>query len=206
MTGADALSDERVLLVEGQDDNHVVRHLCDPDPSIPSFCILRKGNVEQVLKGIRGEILTEGRVAVGILVDANDDLPSRWQAISDRLRSTGIQPPESPALSGTIIDSRPRVGVWLMPDNQSAGELEDFIAEMIPSDDPVWPLSEAYINGICEGDRKFKPGKILRAKVHAWLAARERPRPMGLAIGAGDLTADAPEARQFVSWLRELFK
>ena len=77
---------------------------------------------------------------------------------------------------------------------------------MIPSGDPVWPLSQAYIDGIPPDDRKFAPGKIQRAKVHAWLAARESPRPMGLSIKAGDLHTNAANTTTFVEWLRTLFQ
>ena len=133
---------------------------------------------------------------------------SRWQAVADKLRSAGIQqPPATPARNGTIIDvvGKPRVGVWLMPDNASCGELENFFADMIPPGDPVWPLSKAYIGGIPEKHRKFAQGKILRAKVHAWLAARKKPRPMGLAIKARDLDVNVANSREFLAWLRRLF-
>ena len=160
-------SEERVLLVEGQDDLHVVRHLRRSDPQIASFCIRDKGGAPNLILGIRGEILVEGRTAVGILVDANDDPNSRWHAVADRIRAAGIEPPSSPDPDGTIIDVTPRVGIWLMPDNGSPGELEDFVAKMIPCDDAVWPLSEDYIDGIPEAERKFAEGKVLRAKVHA---------------------------------------
>ena len=93
-----------------------------------------------------------------------------------------------------------------MPDNRSTGELEDFVGSMIPSGDPVWPLSEAYIEGIPPAERKFAPGKIQRAKVHAWLATREEPRRMGLAIKARDLVTDAANTAAFVNWLRTLFQ
>ena len=121
----------------------------------------------------------------------------------------GVDVPADPDPSGTIIEGnsdvgRPRVGVWLMPDNTLPGELEDFVARMIPEDDPVWPLSRAYIEGIPERYRKFTPAKTRRAEVHAWLAARERPRLMGLAIGAQDLDVDAAVCRSFVDWLRRL--
>ena len=185
---------------------HVVRHIRQSDSLMPTFCIRRKGSIDELLRSIRGEILAEGRTAVGILVDANDNLQSRWQAVEGRLQAAGITLPAGPAVGGTIIDGRPRVGVWLMPDNESPGELEDFIAEMIPSGDPVWPLSETYIDSIPENHRKFAAGKILRAKVHAWLAARERPRPMGLAIGTRDLKTDGTDTQRFVDWLRKLFK
>ena len=108
---------------------------------------------------------------------------------------------------GTIIDvdGKPRVGVWLMPDNDSPGELEDFFASMIPPSDPVWPLSKAYIDNIPIEHRRFAQRKIRRAKVHAWLATRERPRPMGSAIDAGDLDTNAANGLKFQAWLRELF-
>ena len=92
-----------------------------------------------------------------------------------------------------------------MPDNVSSGELEDFVVQMIPSNDVVWPLSQAYIDKIPEADRKFAKGKIQRAKVHAWLAAREHPRRMGSAIGVGDLDINVEVSKKFVTWLRELF-
>lgn len=92
-----------------------------------------------------------------------------------------------------------------MPDNVSAGQVEEFFASMIPNADPVWPRSEAYIDGIPAADRKFGSGKTLRAKVHSWLATRADPRKMGAAIRAGDVNVGAPDAVRLVDWLRRLF-
>ena len=199
---------ERVLLVEGPDDKHVAIHLAHSSQDRPDFLVIDKGGISNLLRSIPLELRVEGRVAVGILVDANDDLRSRWQAVTDRLRPAGIQLPASPSPGGTVIefDGKPRVGVWLMPDNESSGELEDLIASMIPPGDPVWPLSEAYIDDIPEEFRRFAQGKIPRAKVHAWLAARERPRQMGSAIAAGDLDTNAASSLGFLEWLRKLFR
>ncbi len=172
---------------------------------MPTFDIDDKEGAPNLLKSIRGEILIEGRTAVGIVLDANGDPNGRWQAVAGRLRDADIQPPEAPAPTGIIIEGNPRVGVWLMPDNQSCGELENFVERMIPCDDAVWPLSQDYIDGIPEANRKFTEGKILRAKVHAWLAARKVPRKMGQAIGAGDLNVETVDAENFVTWLRKLF-
>lgn len=205
MTNGGTSSDERVLLVEGRDDMHVVRHLSQANSPMPTFGIRTKYGVSELLSSIRGEILAEGRIAVGILVDANDKPQSRWEAVASRLQAAGVAPPATLTPGGTIINCRPRIGVWLMPDNGAPGELENFIANMIPSGDPVWPLSETYIDGIPESARKFAPKKILRAKVHAWLAARESPRPMGLAIGTGDLNVSGTDTQRFVNWLRKVF-
>ena len=67
-------------------------------------------------------------------------------------------------------------------------------------------MSEDYIEGIPVEHRKFKKGKILRAKVHAWLATREDPRPMGLAIKTRDLNTGTENCERFVGWLRKLFE
>ena len=199
-------NNDRVLLVEGPDDEHVVRHLRNRHQAMPEFCIRNKEGIAKLLEDIGLEILAPSRKAVGILVDANDDLDARWSAVADRLREENIEVPSNPELTGIIIDSTPRVGIWLMPDNTSPGELENFVSKMIPGDDPVWPRSEDYIDSIPKTDRKFTEKKILRAKIHAWLATRENPRQMGAAIGARDLHVDGTLSTAFANWLQRLFE
>ena len=203
----------RVLLVEGPDDRHVVIHLSERSGLEQNFWIIEKEGIDTLLDSIVLEARTPGRTVMGVVLDANDSLDARWQAVTDRLNRLQQEDhfdmpdlPAHPEPSGTIIEGRLRIGIWLMPDNRSAGELEDFVGSMIPATDPVWPRSQAYIDGIPHGDRKFSPGKTQRAKVHAWLASREAPRPMGLSIRAGDLDTNASSTTTFVYWLRELFK
>ena len=93
-----------------------------------------------------------------------------------------------------------------MPDNESGGELEDFVALMIPPEDPVWPRSNTYIDAIPTHDRKFSEHKTTRAKVYSWLATREDPRQMGLAIRTRDLAVDGELCERFAGWLRRLFE
>ena len=218
----------RVLLVEGDSDKHVVRRLCDHYSSFKivddaddllefrspeseysewqTIDILNKFDAKRLIASITLEIKAPGRQAVGILVDANDDLRSRWDAVGYRLRMANIQFPQSPEPAGTIIEGKPRVGIWLMPDNESSGELEDFVVQMILDGDPVWPLSQQYIDGIPKDDRKFTEKKMLRAKLYAWLAARRDPKQMGSAILSRDLKVDGPLCQDFVDWLIKLFK
>ena len=193
---------ERILLVEGDDDLHVVRHICAHHEPALEFAVEPKGGVEQVLRAIGPEVKAPGRQVVGVLVDANDDPEARRQAISDRLARAGIQ---TAVDAGTVVDGDPRVGFWLMPDNMSVGELEDFAVRLIPPEDPVWPEADRYVDGIPTEHRKFAPGKLTRAKLYAWLATRAEPRRMGAAIGTGDLVASEPLAASFAAWLQRLF-
>ena len=202
---ADDLPPRRVLLVEGPDDKHVVQHLCRRHADMPAFDILDKGGFANVKSAIGPEIKVSGRIALGIPVDANRHPARRWAAVAHQLRQAVAQPPTQMAATGTVVEGRPRTGVWLMPDNASAGEFEDFIERLIPPDDPVWPTAQRYIDGIPTDQRKFSPDKVVRARIHAWLAARAEPRKMGAAIGAGDLDATAPLAIRFIDWVRRLF-
>ncbi|MCE2487474.1 MAG: hypothetical protein J4F42_18320 [Desulfurellaceae bacterium] len=198
-------SDSRILLVEGQDDEYVVSRLLERHKSALPFSILNKKTISRLLPAISIEIKASDRQAVGILVDADDDIAARWDAVRGQLSKAGISPPPSPDSAGTIIDGTPRIGIWLMPDNESLGEFENFVVRMIPGGDQVWPLSQRYIEEIPEAQRKFSAKKKLRAQLYAWLAAREDPRQMGLAIRARDLEVDGELSNTFVAWLTKLF-
>lgn len=87
----------------------------------------------------------------------------------------------------------------------STGELEDFVMQMIPEGDPVWPLATRYIGEIPKADRKFQENKTRRAELYAWLAARENPKQMGSAIGSYDLNVDGIRCKNFLDWLKILF-
>lgn len=209
----DCRKSDRVLLVEGENDLHVFLHLWGrlvEDESLgsrPEFCIEDKGGIDPLVASIANEVRAPDRRAVGIVVDADQDPLDRWEAVADQLREVGFTVPEEPVPGGTCIPESmflPRIGIWLMPDNESPGELEDFVRKMLPDDDPVWPSSEDYIDGIREEHRKFRR-KVLRAKVHAWLATREQPGRMGAAIKGGDLKVDGALAGSFGNWLRRLF-
>lgn len=194
-----------LLLVEGQDDLHVVRHLCNRQGYEPKFQIIPADGYPNLQDMIYGQIRSPDCHVLGIMADANNDPRGRWESISGMLMNVGISGPDAIGRQGTIIDAKTRVGIWLMPDNRTQGELEDFVIEMIPDGDPVWPLAKNYIDGISIPDRKFADGKISTAYLYAWLATREEPPRMGAAIGQSDLSAEGPLATSFVNWLRQLF-
>lgn len=201
----------KALLVEGATDRHVVLNiLARSSPQISAFVTFDQGNIDRLLDSIYMEVTNGERTAVGIMPDANDHPGDRWESVKGRLRKAGVDPPPDLPRDGVVIDGAPseglpRVGVWMMPDNQSPGELEDFLKGMLPPDDPVWPLAQEYIDGIPPEHREFQEGKRLRAQIHAWLAAREDPRPPGQAIGAHDLAIDGLLCVRFTDWLRRLF-
>ena len=151
MQNLDSKTQRRVLLVEGSDDKHVVKQLRNRSGLKPNFGIIVKGGKDSLLDSIEAEVDVPERRVLGILLDADDDLEGRWQAVTNRLRQeVHLNLPDLPAQpqpKGTILQGRIRIGIWLMPDNLSTGELEDFVGSMIPSGDPIWPRAEAFIDG-----------------------------------------------------------
>lgn len=202
-----AQAEPHVLLVEGSDDKNVVWQICNRSPETPDFYIQDRGGIEPLLDAIGAELNAPERRVLGILADADANLTGRWASIANRLAEEDIRVPSHPDADGIILETqgKPRVGIWLMPDNSTDGELENFVADMIPDDDPVWPLAQQYINDIPPSHRKFAPVKTRRAQVHAWLATRSDPRLMGQAIGARDLIVNNRLSQRFLAWLSRLF-
>jgi hypothetical protein len=137
----------RVLLVEGNDDQHVLWALFGAH-RVPQVFSVEKpgeggrrvlddsGGIEKLLDAIPVWLKATGLERLGIVIDADDDLPKRWQQVRDRLRNAQInEVPDSPAAQGTVIRSESglTVGIWLMPDNQLPGILEHFLAFLIPA-------------------------------------------------------------------------
>ena len=183
-------------------------------PRSPSFSVSIRDGDSGVLNGLRNELSppTSSQI-VGVVIDADDNIIDRWKEIREEVeRATAISLRDKPTRGGTIIDAESssrvdvsRVGVWIMPDNENSGELEDFTQQMLPADDAVWPLSQEYINGIPDEHRKFAVHKATKAQFYAWLAARRQPGLMGASIGAEDLEIDGALCQRFGAWLEELF-
>ena len=201
------------LLVESNDDRHVIWALCERHSVPETFSVEipgRDGGVEALLKSIPVRLKISGLEALGIVVDADQDVQSRWDAVCRRLRDGGYENmPSTPEPNGVLFmpPGRPRVGIWLMPDNRVRGMLEDFVSALIPEGDPLASRAGHCLQEIeQEGLRRFPAEHYPKAFIHTWLAWQKIPgRPMGQAITARVLEHNSPLADRFVRWLNRLF-
>ena len=202
---------DRLLLVEGWIDKSIMRPIIARNPQLSELdiCIKDCGGIDALVKDIRLILKGDNIDILGIIADANNNLTKHWEDIKNiicQVEEKEIIPPDSPDTSGTIINSIPRIGIWLMPDNKSCGEIEDFFAGLIPDNDPVWPRSESYIDGIPENHRNFPSAKIVKAKTYAWVAARRRPGLIGTAMSSCSLDLNKETYKSFVRWIEELYR
>jgi len=202
-----------ILLVEGDDDQHVVWALCEAHDLPESFAVKEKGGKTPLLSGLPVYLMNPDRYPqVGILLDADVDLSARWNSIVHRLQTAGYSPPPDPPADGLVLDhpagDGPRVGVWLMPNNRLPGMLEDFVRMLIPEGDALVPEAEGALS-IIEGKglRRYAPQYRPKAFIHTWLAWQEEPgKPMGAAITTWKyLDPTSTQAERFVAWLHWLF-
>ena len=133
------MAGRKILLVEGTDDEHVLKHICGNRGVARLDEVKPHGSVDTLLESIpvRLKASEEGDI-VGVVIDADTDVKARWHSLRDRLINVGYQNvPADPTLDGTILDPPartllPRVGVWIMPDNRTSGILEDFLRFLVP--------------------------------------------------------------------------
>ena len=231
-----------VLLVEGNDDQHVMRNLFDvrrisdiyvlrpgdqPDDERPGRVIPGGdagsddgGGDRKLLDSIPARLDTSGLERLAVVIDADYEengrgLKSRWDAICNQLAKEGYEDlPKSHETNGSVIEllavggRKPiRFGVWIMPNNQTEGMLEDFVANMIHKNDEALSLVDPFLSSIPETKWRFKDIHRAKARVHTWLAVSERPgRPMGQAIKADSrLNANHAVVEPFLGWIQRVF-
>lgn len=213
-----------LLLVEGRNDQYVLRGLLrhhrvpcaipDREPYQENAVVIDMADgIERLLARLL-VILDDGDLErLGIVVDADTDMSARWQALRDVLRQFGgHHVPQVPDPDGTIVTLQQpyrelAVGIWVMPNNQIPGVLEDFCSFLIPdAESSLWQRAKDCVASIPQEQRHFPEASTPKAQIHTWLAWQEEPgQPLGIAVTARYLNAEAPYAQRLVNWIRRLF-
>lgn len=200
---------EQVLLVEGKDDLFVFSNIFEKNKVKETFEIIEKNGIEQLFKSIPIYTKTE-KSTIGIIIDADIDIKSRWNTVRSILEQLGYTNISDNAITEGLILTNPhlpKIGVWIMPNNQENGMLEDFVKHLIPEDDMLIPFVDKTLTLLEEkGLQKYKHIHKSKARIHTWLAWQEDPgTPMGLAINKKYLNTDNPQTKIFINWINELY-
>jgi hypothetical protein len=200
------------LLFEGKDDLFVTAAICEKLSVIETFDLIDCDGVSNIPDYIKLYWLKKkpNVETLGIVLDADASLLNRWQSLKQQLENLGYEVPQYPSPAGTIIEGEkqnPNIGIWLMPDNNAAGMLEDFVKHLIPEDDLLLAETERVLEKLeTESNNKYHLIHKSKARIHTWLAWQEDPgTPMGLAITKTYLTTNSEVCKKFVRWLNELF-
>lgn len=198
------------IIVEGPEDEQVLTHLLRHYHLATHVAFQRKEGIHGLLESLEAELKRRAETRLAIVIDADIDIASRWQAVRHRLLNADYSAvPLRPDPLGTILkqEGKPTVGIWLMPDNTVSGILEDFVSLLIPAKDVLWPVAQASVKRASAVERRFPETQVMKANIHTWLAWQEEPgKPMGLALTKRYFDATATHAQHFIIWLRRLFE
>ncbi len=197
------------LLVEGNDDQHVIWALCEQFKISESFDVIDCEGIDKLLVQIPVRFKQSNLDTIGIIIDADSDLSIRWNNLKQILNPQGLIFPDMLPGDGLIVRELGMItiGIWIMPNNNLNGMIEDFVTFLVPIDDDVLPIIKENLNEIeLKKLNKYKPVHKSKAVIHSWLAVQEDPgTPMGLSITKRYLTTDEKNCSSFVQWLNNLF-
>ncbi|WP_153796464.1 DUF3226 domain-containing protein [Foetidibacter luteolus] len=198
------------LLVEGNDDQHVVWAICEKFKIPENFDVIDCEGINNLIEQVPVRLKQSGLNTLAIMIDADTDIAGRWEPLKNLLNSHGFKMPDNLPKTGLSLNgpNNIKIGGWIMPDNTLNGMIEDFIRFLVPENDALLPIATSTLDHI-EGNklnRYITPHKA-KALIHSWLSWQEDPgTPMGLAITKRFLTTDKEICQQFVNWLTDTFR
>lgn len=167
-----------------------------------------KKDLKLILKGDPSEIKS-----IGVVVDADQNPLSTWQPIKQILEAKGYTNLViKPSAKDIVITQPPlpKIGVWIMPDNQNPGYLEHFFQTLIKADDNLLSPVNTAIQALYDQNLvRFPDLRKQKAFVYTWLAWQKTPgTSMGLTIkGKSDLfDFQQANAQAFLSWSKQVFQ
>ncbi|GAB6395534.1 MAG: hypothetical protein MdMp024_1846 [Bacteroidales bacterium] len=203
-----------ILLVEGWNDRCVVTSLCKYYNVEENFNIEPCNGIDNVLK--RFKLMLGNPSAyrrIGIMVDADTDITKRWNQVIGILKRSGKYDCSNHVLptGGLVLHPRDShdsiIGIWIMPDNQLNGMLEDFVAQLASPGDVLMKKANSVLNELeVEKIQRYKAVHRPKAQIHTFLAWQDEPGyPMGTAITKKILNPGSGQAKPFIEWLEKLF-
>jgi len=197
------------LLVEGNDDMHVIMALCQKFTVNENFEIIDCKGIDKLFTQIPIRLKQSGFETLGIIIDADAEIKSRWSTLKSIFSKQGISLPDEIPNEGLILKTNSvTIGVWIMPNNDLNGMLEDFISFLIPKEDELLPVATQTLEAIeKEKLNKYIPAHKSKALIHSWLSWQEDPgTPMGLAITKKFLTTQEEICKRLIAWLSITFQ
>ena len=209
-----------ILVVEGSNDEHVFKHLPARHGGPKFDAIIACKGVSEVIKRLPTILRTyvDAADVVGVVIDADNDPVKRWREIRRAFTDAGYpNVPRQPHPRGTIVQKPrggsqssaatllPRAGIWMMPDNKSAGALEDWLISTLMRDEFINHVKSS-VDTIPNKYRKFRAQDYSKAMVLTVLAWQKQPgRQYDVAIKAGYFEPQGPLGRTLISWLNMLY-
>ncbi len=196
-----------VLLLEGSDDCNIISKFCEDNAIRADFGFCNCGGDNQVLHKLNALLKkSDPPEVIGVILDADQNIDERYQEIKAKVADFYNLPKNMPKDGLVHLEKGlPKLGIWIMPNNQDNGALEEFYLELATD------IDTAFINNtIQEAEKKeltsFKSQHRKKAIMHTYFAWQDTPgMPLHAAINKIVLDNNAEIAHVFKGWLISLF-
>jgi hypothetical protein len=221
------------MVVAGDRINVLLRGICDfrdglehplrelaaiiDSPFFSRFLLLISTAIETLLRHafrteeyIQTLLKAQQLRTLGIVLDADRSAAARYQRCFDLCHEWFPVMPDHTSGDGVITDNGDgkRLGIWIMPDNVSPGDIETLLIGLVPeSGKALW---DRAVSSVAEARKNGSPCRechLAKANLYTWLALQDPPgHSPGTAIRANILDANAAPAARFVRWFRRLYE
>jgi hypothetical protein len=197
----EGLDHPKLLIGEGKEEvmffNALLNHLKITDVKVEEYG--GKGKLSDYLKTLVVRPGYANLITVGITRDADGSATDAFKSVTNFLGLTGLI---SPARSGLRANGIPNVGIFIFPDGEHSGMLEDLALEALQGD-PVLRCVEEFL--ACASDVSANIKEVSKAKIHAWLATRNPPDlRLGIAAQKGLIDWQHPSFLSLTNFLQAL--
>jgi len=166
------IRESKLLIVEGRDEVNFFTALMNylALRGIQIIDYAGKTNLRVRLQALRNTPNFHLITSLGVVRDADTDAASAFQSVRDALESAGLAAPAQPL---SPVGASPQVVVMILPPGSNQGMLEDLCMNSVARD-PVALCVDSYF--LCVSNQLHRlPGNLSKAKVHAFLASRDKP-------------------------------
>jgi hypothetical protein len=198
-----------MILVEGENDQHFLYNLCQKVNFNPVFKVEKVGSLEKAIYRFATDLKGNRQQPLGLIVDADMNLEKRQ---SENIKEVGkyytIQKKDF-TKTGLIIQPalEQKFGVWIWPDNEKNGILEDLYLQLVQDGDLLLGEAKRVVGNLPNIEPiRFRPQHISKAIVHSWLAWQDNPgAPIGASLQRSNIDLSKPIIQNFKNWLKNLY-
>lgn len=196
-----AITQTKLLLGEGMEEvfffNALLKHL-----GIGNVQVEQAGSKDNFRNFIATLPVRPGFLnleAIAITRDADDNATGAFESVCTALEQANLP---KPAHVATYTAGNPRVGVFILPNCNDVGMLEDLCLASVASDIAIPCIDEFFR---CVETAGRRSNNLVKARVQAWLASQVRPhRRLGEAAQAGCLNWNDPAFNPLKQFLTQL--
>ena len=134
--------------------------------------------------------------SLGIIRDADTNFASTFQSVQSALINSSLPVPNQPLIPIISQRSVNRVDVFIMPNNQDPGCLEDLLLQSVLQNQEIICVSDFFT---CLDSYQITPRQISKAKVQTFLSAQ---RECGISLGVAAMRGYWPFNNQSFSNLQ----